>query len=603
MSGRVATAFYRILFFGLLAAGAVTPARACSTFELVGNGSMVVGHNLDWYVPVDGSVFVNRRGLKKTAWLNSGLQWVSHFGSLTFNSGPGPEPEFPDGGINEAGLVVENMELDATQYAGNSLPSLSVLQWIQYQLDCSASVADVVASNQRVRISPDSSIHFLVADSTGHCATIEFIGGQLVCHTGSTLPVAALTNDTYADSLAYAAITTPTVADHFSSLGRFVQVAASVRNFTQSRVADPISYAFAALDNVNVPGYTRWSVVFDIGNMSVYFRTQPVPLVKQIQIAGLDFRPSAPILMMDINANTSGLVTPKTVYSGTDSLAVPISPPVISAQPVSQTVTAGVSVTFSGTATGDGTLTYQWCKDGVSLVNGGTVSGATSRTLTIANALSGDVGDYTFVATNEAGSVSSSSAALAVNIGTATVTLGGLERVYTGGPHPATATTSPGGLALTFTYDGSGTVPVNAGSYSVVATVSDPSCHGSASGTLKISKAPLIAVADDLGKLPSTANPALTISYTGFVNGETAAVLESTPTASTTATADSPAGAYPITLTGGAANNYALSLLSSFYTSREPEAKSLRAAIKSARRCQPSHKVLGPGGPSRLRAV
>ena len=115
VSGRVATAFYRILFFGLLAAGAVTPARACSTFELVGNGSMVVGHNLDWYVPVDGSVFVNRRGLKKTAWLNSGLQWVSHFGSLTFNSGPGPEPEFPDGGINEAGLVVAEMTLIGTQ--------------------------------------------------------------------------------------------------------------------------------------------------------------------------------------------------------------------------------------------------------------------------------------------------------------------------------------------------------------------------------------------------------------------------------------------------------------------------------------------------------
>ncbi len=582
-------AIYRALFFGLVAAGVVSPARACTTFDLVGNGSIVYGRNYDYYA-ADGRVFVNRRGLKKTAfWTNSGLQWVSHFGSLTFSQWG---REFPCGGINEAGLVIELMQLEGTQYPNDSRPSLIELQWIQYQLDCSGSVTDVLASDQRVRIQPGSDPnHFLVADRTGHCATVEFLGGQMVCHTGSSLPVAALTNDTYDSSLAYAAITTPAQADHVSSLGRFVQAAASVRNFTQSQVADPISYAFAALDNVNQPNWTRWSIVYDIGNMSVYFRTQPVPLVKRIQIAGLDFRPSAPILMMDINANTSGLVTPQTVYSEADNLAVlrsvyrqttpvawisdsyiqlraaypdsvvPISPPFIGAQPASQTVIAGARVTFNGTATGDGALTYQWCKDGVILVNGGTVSGATSPALTNANALVGDAGNYTFVATNEAGSVISSSAALTVNIGTATVTLGGLEGVYTGGPHPATATTSPGGLALTYIYDGGGIVPVNAGSHSVIASVTDPSFQGTASGTLEILKAPLTAMADDLCKLPGTANPALTISYTGFVNGETTAVLEATPTARTTATADSPAGTYPISLTGGTAHNYALTLL------------------------------------------
>jgi uncharacterized protein YjiK len=232
----------------------------------------------------------------------------------------------------------------------------------------------------------------------------------------------------------------------------------------------------------------------------------------------------------------------------------------IGAQPVNQTVTAGSSATFNGIATGDGTLTYQWCKDGVALVNGGNISGVTATTLSIANAQVGDAATYTFVATNEAGSATSSAGTLTVNKATATVTLGATEWTYSGGPHWVTATTSPAGLAVNFTYGGGGMAPVNAGSYPVVATVSDANYQASVSGTLLITPAPLTARADDLRKVPGTANPDLTITYAGFVNSETAAVLEAPPTASTTATADSPAGAYPITLTGGAAKNYALTL-------------------------------------------
>ncbi len=49
----------------------------------------------------------------------------------------------------------------------------------------------------------------------------------------------------------------------------------------------------------------------------------------------------------------------------------------------------------------------------------------------------------------------------------------------------------------------------------------------------------------------------MTVSYSGFVNGETAASLTSLPTA-TTLPADSPVGSYAIEITGGASNNYVL---------------------------------------------
>ena len=49
-----------------------------------------------------------------------------------------------------------------------------------------------------------------------------------------------------------------------------------------------------------------------------------------------------------------------------------------------------------------------------------------------------------------------------------------------------TATTKPGGLTVSVTYNGNATVPTAPGSYSVVATVSDTNYQGTASGTLII---------------------------------------------------------------------------------------------------------------------
>lgn len=71
----------------------------------------------------------------------------------------------------------------------------------------------------------------------------------------------------------------------------------------------------------------------------------------------------------------------------------------------------------------------------------------------------------------------------------ATITLGNLTRTYDGAPQSVTTTTTPAGIAVTVTYDGSATAPANAGSYAVVASIADPNYQGSASGTLVIGKA------------------------------------------------------------------------------------------------------------------
>src|SRR5262249_57265083 len=78
-------------------------------------------------------------------------------------------------------------------------------------------------------------------------------------------------------------------------------------------------------------------------------------------------------------------------------------------------------------------------------------------------------------------------------------------------------------------------------------------------GTLTVTAAPLTITANDKTKTYGAANPTLTVSYAGFVNGDTPASLTTPPSISTTATAASGAGTYPITASGAVASaNYAI---------------------------------------------
>jgi hypothetical protein len=78
---------------------------------------------------------------------------------------------------------------------------------------------------------------------------------------------------------------------------------------------------------------------------------------------------------------------------------------------------------------------------------------------------------------------------LTVNNATATVTLGNLSQTFDGTAKSATATTTPAGLTVVFTYDGSPNAPTNAGTYQVIGTVSDAVYVGSATNNLVITGA------------------------------------------------------------------------------------------------------------------
>ncbi len=87
-------------------------------------------------------------------------------------------------------------------------------------------------------------------------------------------------------------------------------------------------------------------------------------------------------------------------------------PPVISAQPISQSVTTGSNVVFTVGAGGVAPLAYQWKKNGVE------IAGATTDTLTLTNVQLPDAGIYSVAVSAAGGTVESAPATLSVTSAT-----------------------------------------------------------------------------------------------------------------------------------------------------------------------------------------
>jgi penicillin V acylase-like amidase (Ntn superfamily) len=293
----------------LLVCLAVNSVLACTTFCLKDRGEVLFGKNYDWMIG-DGLVFVNKRGVAKTAAEETNpAKWVSKYGSVTFNQYGW---ENPSGGMNEAGLVIELMWLDETQYPkADGRPAVDVLEWIQYQLDTSATVAEVIQSSEKIRIDSAVKLHYLVNDKAGNTTTIEFLDGQLVARHGANLPVSTLTNDTYDKSLSYAKTTAAEKASGNGSLQRFARAAQKTADFDKQLKAgaDAVNYAFEILSNVAQPGYTQWSIVYDQKRGRIYFRTKQNPQIRFVEFSAFDYACGSPVKIVDMNSNGAGDVT------------------------------------------------------------------------------------------------------------------------------------------------------------------------------------------------------------------------------------------------------------------------------------------------------
>jgi gliding motility-associated-like protein len=226
----------------------------------------------------------------------------------------------------------------------------------------------------------------------------------------------------------------------------------------------------------------------------------------------------------------------------------------------SLTITADNKSKVYGAANPALTVTY------TGLVNGD-LAPSTLPTISTTALLSSPVGTYPITASLAADAnytISYVNGTLSVTSATLTITADNKTKVY-GSANPT----------LTVTYTGlvNGDVaPSTLPTISTTALLSSPvgtypiTATGAAdanytisyvAGTLSVTSATLTVTADNKTKVYGAVNPALTVTYTGLVNGDVAP--STLPTISTTALLSSPVGTYPITATGAADANYTIS--------------------------------------------
>src|SRR5512133_3422148 len=160
-----------------------------------------------------------------------------------------------------------------------------------------------------------------------------------------------------------------------------------------------------------------------------------------------------------------------------------------------------------------------------------------------------------------------------VGNGTVSINPVSLTSTYTGSPKAVTILpTVPAGLPVTVTYNGSAVLPTNAGSYTVVATIVDPTNinFGSTSATLVIAKAPLSITADNHLKTYGTLATFTGIEFTsiGLLGTDSIAsvTLTSVGSAVSATVAASPYTVIPSAATGIGLANYTIAYVNGTMT-------------------------------------
>ena len=307
---------------GLMPLQSISPG-ACTSFCLDNGDHCVFGANQDNTLEI-GLLFVNKRHVLKTTWdpSTSGeyARWISRYGSVTINF---VGYQMAWAGMNEAGLMISTMAVGVTQSpTPDERPPFQGPFWMQYQLDNHSTVDQVISSDADIRLAESAVDHYLVCDRTGACATIEFLEGKLVYHIGESLPVTALTNNTYDDSVsAWEESLLGKSQPDDNSLWRFTTVANRVRAFEPSSSDEAVAYAFDTLAAVSRQD-TVWSFVYDPVNLRVHFRTNHNPRIRYLDLSSLDFSCRTPVRLLDVHADVSGDVSDELVaYTHAASLA------------------------------------------------------------------------------------------------------------------------------------------------------------------------------------------------------------------------------------------------------------------------------------------
>ncbi len=157
-----------------------------------------------------------------------------------------------------------------------------------------------------------------------------------------------------------------------------------------------------------------WSTANDLNPAQSTTSNTWVPFSGTVVAAGTSMT-----IWLDGHTGDSGLNKASCFDSVTiTGCGAPLAGPSISQHPAAQNICPGATATFSVSATGSGTLSYQWQKANVNLANGGHYAGVATATLTISGTDANDAASYRCVVSNGAGSANSNAAVLTLKTAT-----------------------------------------------------------------------------------------------------------------------------------------------------------------------------------------
>ena len=289
----------------LVGLGSGAAARACSSFALSGPDEVWLAKNFDWHF--DGGYLIkNPRAVSRRALPLFGGEpavWTSVHGSLTFTQyGVG----LPYGGINERGLAIEMLWLDETVYPSTAPRTIGELEWIQYQLDTRASVAEVLAGVEEFSIRPvGGKIHYMLADASGDRALVEFIDGAARVHQGVDSALVC-TNDTHRLSeLAFKKLRVARLEGN-SSRVRYARLRRELDALGGPPSVERGLAALASVAERRGRYRTQWSAVYEIRRGRVHVRPADAKRAFTIDVAALDYSAGSGTTCQDLFGKAPG---------------------------------------------------------------------------------------------------------------------------------------------------------------------------------------------------------------------------------------------------------------------------------------------------------
>ena len=128
----------------------------------------------------------------------------------------------------------------------------------------------------------------------------------MVVHKGSDLSFPVLTNNTYDESVRSAKNSS---SNGNNSLERFGEACKMIQQLNASNITKSLpDHAFDILGEVAQGDFTKWSIVYDITNKTIQFKTNRFKQIKTISFSAFDFNCSATAKVWDMNQKASGSV-------------------------------------------------------------------------------------------------------------------------------------------------------------------------------------------------------------------------------------------------------------------------------------------------------